>query len=719
MTATSRPDATAASNVSDPLVVLSSRSRATVVIGVLVGAVPMTMAALAIGVLAGDELVVVSDTVAAALVIGFSAAGIALVRYQSTRILGVLVLAAATIASIELLAHATMQRSTEAEAAWAVEALTTGLTVGVVFHFLLALPEGRVGSGAPRGLLWVGYASVLVAALVRWRQQPDPAVWPMVLIALGLGVVGVAVAGRRYARVSGPTRQRMQWLGLAVVLWAELVLVVVGLHILVAWPPRPVETAAASLLLVAGSLVAAATPAVVGRIERLLSHAVALAGLTGVVTVIYVFVVVGLGRVPTEEDKTILVLSMAAAAVCALAYPRARERLAAAAARLVYGSGYDPTETLESFAGRLTRAVPLDELLLQLCEHCVRHLALASAEVWTGTGGELVRVASVPHRDTAGTRLGDKELPVASRARVSGRSWAEVWMPSLLDGLGSGPVRLVPLVHTGQLFGIVVLERPDPAEDFTEEDERVLGELARQIAVALHNSELDSALQATLEEVQRTNGELRASRARLVAAADLERRRIERNLHDGAQQNLVALAVKLRLAQRLGASDPEAALAMVEEAHSETLATVEELRALAHGIYPPLLMDRGLTIALGAAADRSPLATTVEAAGVGRYDQQHEAAAYFCCLEALQNAAKHAGEDATVEITLDQVDGELRFCVTDDGVGFDPDACEPGHGFVNMADRLGAIGGSLEIHSERGVGTRISGRIPLTGEGNA
>ena len=212
--------------------------------------------------------------------------------------------------------------------------------------------------------------------------------------------------------------------------------------------------------------------------------------------------------------------------------------------------------------------------------------------------------------------------------------------------------------------------------------------------------------------MQRKNAELQQSRARIVASGDAERRKIERNLHDGAQQHLVALAVKLRLIQRLSEADPQQALSMLEDARNDVLATVEEVRALAHGIYPPLLMDRGLPEALQAAAGRASLPTTVSAAGIGRYGQEVEAAVYFCCLEALQNAGKHAGDGASAQVTIAVEGDELRFEVRDDGAGFDLATGVRGHGFVNMADRLGAIGGSVEVWSAPGAGTRITGRVP-------
>ena len=238
-------------------------------------------------------------------------------------------------------------------------------------------------------------------------------------------------------------------------------------------------------------------------------------------------------------------------------------------------------------------------------------------------------------------------------------------------------------------------------------------ELARQVGLALHNVQLDSALQESLEEVQRANEELRASRARIVATADAERRKIERNLHDGAQQHLVALAVNLRLAKDILADDPESAAEMLEMLAGSVKDTIQELRDLAHGIYPPLLMDSGLPEALRAAGSRSPLDVDVRAEGVGRHPAEVEAAIYFCCLEALQNAGKHAPE-ASVVIELTENAHELRFEVRDDGPGFDQATATAGHGYVNMSDRLGAIGGTVEWRSAPGEGAAVIGTVPVT-----
>jgi signal transduction histidine kinase len=215
-----------------------------------------------------------------------------------------------------------------------------------------------------------------------------------------------------------------------------------------------------------------------------------------------------------------------------------------------------------------------------------------------------------------------------------------------------------------------------------------------------------------LDEVRKQADALRESRARIVASGDAERRRVERNLHDGAQQHLVALAVNLRLARDVIGDDPAAGGEMLDQMVGQVQETIQELRELAHGIFPPLLVDSGLTEALRAAANRSPLAVTLSAEGVGRYSAEVEAAVYFCCLEALQNAAKHA-EGAAVNVRLWEESGGLLFLVSDDGPGFDPATARRGHGFMNMSDRLGAIGGTVRWESVPGHGARIRGSVPL------
>jgi signal transduction histidine kinase len=205
--------------------------------------------------------------------------------------------------------------------------------------------------------------------------------------------------------------------------------------------------------------------------------------------------------------------------------------------------------------------------------------------------------------------------------------------------------------------------------------------------------------------------DLRESRRRLVAAQDLERRKLERNIHDGAQQQLVALTVKLRLARQVLGKDPARVDGMLEDLAGETQRALEDLRDLARGIYPPLLADKGLGAALEAQASRSPVPVSVEADGVGRYVPEVEAAVYFSCLEAMQNIAKYAAATSAT-IQLREVPGRLEFSIRDDGVGFDAAATSYGTGLQGIADRLAALGGALVVVSTPGSGTAITGSLP-------
>jgi signal transduction histidine kinase len=207
--------------------------------------------------------------------------------------------------------------------------------------------------------------------------------------------------------------------------------------------------------------------------------------------------------------------------------------------------------------------------------------------------------------------------------------------------------------------------------------------------------------------------ELRESRARILAAADEERRRIERDLHDGGQQRLVALRIRLELAEEMMRQDPARAGRMLHRLGDDVDAALDELRSLAAGVYPSLLAARGLPDAIRTAALQSPLPTTVVVDGADRYPSEIETAAYFCCVEALQNVAKHAPAANTVVIALSR-NGDLRFEVRDDGPGFSVDEA-PGAGLVNMRDRIAAVGGELEIRSRPGAGTTVVATIPVGG----
>jgi signal transduction histidine kinase len=221
--------------------------------------------------------------------------------------------------------------------------------------------------------------------------------------------------------------------------------------------------------------------------------------------------------------------------------------------------------------------------------------------------------------------------------------------------------------------------------------------------------ELGRGLNAMLDE-------LRDARVALVRATDAARRRVERDLHDGAQQQLVLLALKLTRARRLLGRDPAAAA--LDELTEDLDRALAQLRELARGIYPATLENEGLQAALREAVNRAPIPATFAYDEGGRYAREIEVAMYFCCLEALQNAAKHAGEGVRATVTLARADGELRLEVADDGAGYDPAQVTGGTGLRGLRDRLGALGGSLRIDSSPGRGTRVAARVPIGGPGH-
>ena len=198
----------------------------------------------------------------------------------------------------------------------------------------------------------------------------------------------------------------------------------------------------------------------------------------------------------------------------------------------------------------------------------------------------------------------------------------------------------------------------------------------------------------------------------LQAAQDEERRKLERNIHDGAQQQLVALAVKTRLADSLVGRNEAKAHEVLAQVQAEAQEALENLRELARGIYPPLLADQGLAVALQAQARRAPLPVTVEADGIFRHGGDAESAVYFSVLEGLQNVAKYA-EASRAVVRLSQGDRAISFEVADDGRGFDPARTSYGTGLQGIADRLAALGGMLEVRSVPGAGTTLLGTVPV------
>jgi signal transduction histidine kinase len=522
-----------------------------------------------------------------------------------------------------------------------------------------------------------------------------------------------AVVSRR-SRISW--RRLCCWIATGVLTAIAVAVVFAAVGWLMSSGLNPATGSAVIFVVIPLALLAGLWPRTARLGPRALIIAIRYTGMIVTITVVFVLVLVGFGHAPRVSERGILALSIVAAATAALVAWPTRKWLDVNAEVWVYGPRRQPDNALQAFSGGLSRSIPMDELLLSLAESLKASMRLASAAIWTGADRDLTRTVSVPDQPSADMTIGEEAVNVAVRARAQGAAWASVWLPDVVEGRQDALIRVVSVAHLGELLGLFVLERTSDGEPFTEHEDRVLLAVARQLGLALHNVRLDSALQASLHELEIRNAELQASRERIVNASDESRRRLERDLHDGAQQHLVALAVKVSLIKQLSATDPAAAERLIDDLRGDIQAALSELRELAHGIYPPLLRERGLKEALDASASRSAIPVGVTVAQANRYPPMLEAAIYFCCLEALQNAAKHAGPASQVSIEVVESDGVVTFEVTDDGAGFDVADIAPGEGFVSMRDRLGVFGGTLVVTSSSGNGTRISGSIPIPDE---
>ncbi len=304
-------------------------------------------------------------------------------------------------------------------------------------------------------------------------------------------------------------------------------------------------------------------------------------------------------------------------------------------------------------------------------------------------------------------------------SELANRPTPEGWHASVADALDDPSLRLGYWDPAAGQFrdtaGGDLVPAPDASRrQWTEvrRDGLPVAALDTDDALAENPELVDAAASATLLAVEtgRLEGELRASQARALAAADAERRRIGRDLHDTAQQRLVALRVHLSLAgEQLQAAEQP----IVEQLERELDEALDELQSIARGIYPHVLARHGLAAALRSAVQSAAIPVSVTDEGLRRHSSEIELAVYFCCLEALQNVAKHGGRGASASVSLFDGGGELRFRVEDDGQGFEPSRVESGAGLSNLADRLSAVGGSVRIDSSTGRGTRVAGQIPV------
>ncbi len=552
----------------------------------------------------------------------------------------------------------------------------------VIIFLTIVLAPGKFGDDVP------AFASIRNPLGIDWLR-PVLAVTIASLIMLPIGVIGSLVAlVRRYRRAEGIERLQLRWLVSAASVVAVLYTVALLIGITGTWSSSTQPgwmTVLQNISVFSFGLIPIAIGVSVLRyhlfdIDVVINRALLVGALAVFITVVYVAVVVGVGAVVGSRADPIL--SAAAAAIVALAFQPARRRAQRFADKLVYGERAAPYEVLSEFSDRLGNAYANEDLLPRMARALAGGTGAVRADVWVRIGDQLVSEGRWPQDAEALPPIAATDDDVGDVSATEIRE---------------------PIRHQGELLGALSIVKR-PGESITPTEDNLVRDLASQAGLVMRNVALTEQLMDHIEQ-------LRASRQRLVHAQDEERRKLERNLHDGAQQQLVALSVKLRLAEGLVDRDTEKTKAMLADLQTETTHAIEDLRDLARGIYPPLLADKGLVAALEAQARKGSVATSVAAQNVARYPQQVEAAVYFCALEALNNVAKYS-RASSAEVRLAQTDGHLTFEVSDDGVGFDSGRTSYGTGLRGMADRVEAIGGVLEIRSAPGEGTSVTGRIP-------
>jgi len=569
---------------------------------------------------------------------------------------------------------------------------------------IMCFPDGRLPSARWRVTVWAMVAIAAVMALVS-------ALWPVEYASNSLSVPhpfhpgGSAAAGERWApvkntfyplfqfawaacvvvrlrRAEGDEAQQLKWFVYSVTVGA--VGMVLGLVLF--------GSPAIGVLLVPAIPIAAGVAIVKYRlydIDLVINKTLVIGAMAALITATYVALVVGVGRLLGVSEGPDLRLSLVATASVAVAFEPARRRVQSWADRLVYGHRPTPYEALARLSTQLTLDGQRADLLAGLASTFADGVGAAEATLWVGGEAELVAVASWPPQDGyAGHPTAASDLAALQQ---------------------SGQTYVRPIVHQGALRGAVTLTK-EPGEALTGAEDRLLSDLVAQAGLVIDNVGLAAELQHRLNQISAQATELRAAGKRIVAAQDDARRRIERDLHDGAQQGLVTLALSLQTVADRAASTGDADLTRaVDKARHQLAEALAELREMARGIHPPMLTEEGLEAALGILAERSAIPVNVKVDLPRRLAQEVEATAYFVVSEALTNAAKHSGASlVVVAARLD--DGQLRIEVSDNGHG--GAVSHQGSGLQGLADRLTTLNGRRTVDSAAERGTRLTAEIP-------
>jgi signal transduction histidine kinase len=507
--------------------------------------------------------------------------------------------------------------------------------------------------------------------------------FPLAPLTLVLGAAGLIT---NTIRSQGERRQQMKWFMYGAALSAFGFALFAASQL--AFGTGPEEQAASAVAVVGFSALPIGAAVAVFKyrlydIDVVISRTLVYGSLAVFITAVYIGIAVGIGALIGGGGKPNLGLSILATAIVAVGFQPVRARLQRVVNRLVYGERATPYEVLSRFSGQVAETYAAGDVLPRMAQVLCEGTGAATATVWLRAGGQLRPAATSP-------RVVDGLQALA----MNGSQLPQV----------PGADSIAPVLHHGELLGALTIAKRR-GESVTPIEQKLLDDLARQAGLVLENVGLAAELIERLEE-------LRASRQRLVAAQDGERRRLERNLHDGAQQHLVALKVKLGLVEALMGRDVDRARSTLQQLKTDADEALATLRDLARGIYPPILADQGLRAALESQARKATIPVSVEAGALERYSQDVEATVYFCVLEALQNTQKYAGASRAI-VRVGVTDGSLRFEVEDDGAGFDPATAHKGTGLTNIADRLDALGGSLDIDARLGHGCRLRGSLPV------
>ncbi|HUL85870.1 MAG TPA: ATP-binding protein, partial [Actinomycetota bacterium] len=598
------------------------------------------------------------------------------------------------VSVVQAYADAAIARDLPA-AAWAAWLFQVSLGFSISFFLILQLfPTGHPLSPRWRVLVVLTLANAAITALApalgvtpEFTANFPGVVHPLQVLSsgvvqvidnvAGLGNVAVFVASAialvlRYRRSAGDERLQLTWVTAAGALAAG------GFALgIILMPSGPAAIFALLAPLIPISMGIAILKYRLYDIDIVINKTVVYAALGVFITVVYIAIVVGLGRVLDSEHS--VALSVAATAVVAVAFQPVRVRVQHLANRLVYGRRADPYEVMAGFAERVAGTLSVDRVLPEMAEAAALGVGASQARIRVFLPG------------------GDRDV---------------VWPPGTNGRVA--PPQTIAVAYQGTPVGEIAVIKP-PGEQLTPGEQHLLDDLARQAGLALHNVRLTDELAIRLEELAEQSAQLQISRQRLVTARDAQRRGLERDIREGPERRLIDIGRRVREATELLDRDAAAAEALLDRLGVEANTTLEGLRDLARGIFPPLLADQGIEPALEAHIRKVGANATIEASTAfrdRRFDADTEACVYFCCLQAIQNVIRHAG-NAPCTVGLDLDDHGLVVAVRDEGPGFDADATPPGMGRQIMRDRVDALDGRLEIVATPGTGTTVTIRLPL------